>query len=63
MDLICRVKVAEGDIVILGTDGLFDNLFDSDITQVITTTLTEHKDAKDFANKLAQNIAKVASQV
>ena len=29
------VSVSEGDIVILGTDGLYDNLFDEDILQVV----------------------------
>jgi len=29
------VDVNPGDIVILGTDGLFDNLFDEDIVQLV----------------------------
>ncbi len=58
-----RVKVAEGDIVVLGTDGLFDNLFDEDIIQSIQSTLAEHKGANDIAHKMAQKIAQVASQV
>lgn len=57
------MKVSEGDIVILGTDGLFDNLFDEDIIQSIQSTLTEHKGAKDVAQKVAQSIAQTASQV
>ncbi|KAJ3075957.1 hypothetical protein HDU98_006268 [Podochytrium sp. JEL0797] len=31
-------KVKEGDLVILGSDGIFDNLFDSDILEIIRTT-------------------------
>jgi protein phosphatase PTC7 len=57
-----QVKVSEGDIVILGTDGLFDNLFDEDIIQSIQSTLAAHNGAKDVAQKLAQGIAQTASQ-
>ena len=30
-----NVKVKEGDILVLGTDGLFDNVFDEDIIQIV----------------------------
>ncbi|KAG8375127.1 hypothetical protein BUALT_Bualt10G0068000 [Buddleja alternifolia] len=32
---VCTVPVQAGDIVIVGTDGLFDNLFTSDITNLV----------------------------
>ncbi|KAI8912129.1 phosphatase 2C-like domain-containing protein [Entophlyctis helioformis] len=30
-----KIKVQEGDIVVLGTDGLFDNVFDEDIVDIV----------------------------
>lgn len=60
-----RVEVTEGDIVILGTDGVFDNLFDEEIVQSVQTTLTiqEQQNSEDLAQKIAQNIASEASKV
>lgn len=31
----CKLIVQEGDIVIIGTDGLFDNVFDEEIVQAV----------------------------
>jgi serine/threonine protein phosphatase PrpC len=60
-----RVEVTEGDIVILGTDGVFDNLFDEEIVQSVQTTLTiqEQQNSEDLAQKIAENIPSEASKV
>ncbi|KXS15311.1 protein serine/threonine phosphatase 2C [Gonapodya prolifera JEL478] len=31
----CDIDVQEGDIVVVGSDGLFDNLFDDDIVEIV----------------------------
>ncbi|KAI8613203.1 phosphatase 2C-like domain-containing protein [Chytriomyces sp. MP71] len=36
------VKVREGDLVILGSDGIFDNLFDEDILDIVNTHPHNH---------------------
>eukprot|EP00918_Siedleckia_nematoides_P023374 GHVU01050408.1.p1 GENE.GHVU01050408.1~~GHVU01050408.1.p1 ORF type:complete len:304 (+),score=67.14 GHVU01050408.1:565-1476(+) len=35
-----RVPVIEGDLIIIGTDGLFDNMYEDDICRVCTLTLS-----------------------
>lgn len=53
-----HVKVKEGDIVIVASDGLFDNLFDDEILD-ITVSLTEaargplHLDPQKLADMLS----------
>ncbi|KAI9088336.1 phosphatase 2C-like domain-containing protein [Phlyctochytrium arcticum] len=37
-----RVKVEEGDIVIVGSDGMFDNVFDEDIVEIVRS-VTQNK--------------------
>lgn len=37
------LKVREGDLVILGTDGLFDNLFDSEIIYLASLCLSPYE--------------------
>lgn len=32
-----NIKVTEGDIVIIGSDGLFDNVFDEDIVDIVAS--------------------------
>ena len=43
-------KVKEGDIVLLATDGLFDNLYISDILQIIDSFMTECYECKSFCS-------------
>jgi len=38
------MKVIPGDLVILATDGLFDNMFDEDIASEISPKLSELKE-------------------
>ncbi|KAK8928237.1 putative protein phosphatase 2C 1 [Platanthera zijinensis] len=51
--MLCSVKLLEGDTIIMGSDGLFDNVFDHEIVTIIS-------DSKDVAES-AKRIADVAS--
>lgn len=48
-----EVKVREGDIVIMGTDGLFDNLFRKDIERIVNQTLQRENGIEDLAEALS----------
>lgn len=50
-------QVQKGDILVLGTDGLFDNLYDDKIIQEVESLLTQ---SPFPASKIAQNIAYAA---
>ncbi|CAN1219253.1 Probable protein phosphatase 2C 1, partial [Linum perenne] len=51
-----NVEVMEGDTIVMGSDGLFDNVFDHEIV----STIAQHKNVNDTAKVLA-NLAKVHS--
>lgn len=40
------MKIEEGDIVILGSDGLFDNLYDDEILEEVQNCIDQQTDAK-----------------
>jgi serine/threonine protein phosphatase PrpC len=44
------VKIEEGDIVILGSDGLFDNLYDDEILEEVQNCIDQQTDAKEDEN-------------
>ncbi|XP_074591780.1 putative protein phosphatase 2C 26 [Curcuma longa] len=46
---VCRLELIEGDTVVMGSDGLFDNIFDHEII----STLSGFQDVSEAANKLA----------
>ncbi|KAL9320096.1 hypothetical protein ACSQ67_011935 [Phaseolus vulgaris] len=46
---VCNVKLMEGDIIVMGSDGLFDNVFDHEIVQ----TIVRYKDVAETAKSLA----------
>lgn len=48
-----EVVVEYGDVVILGTDGLFDNMFDAEIERVVQTGLREGGERNTLARTLA----------
>lgn len=52
---LCSISVMEGDLLILGTDGVFDNLFDYEICGIATLTLSP------FEAQLLQNEALATS--
>jgi len=55
------VPVTEGDIIIAGTNGLFDNLFDEEIITAAEEALHDAFDKdREFAAKLAELIVRKA---
>ncbi|XP_027933200.1 probable protein phosphatase 2C 26 isoform X2 [Vigna unguiculata] len=46
---VCNVQLMEGDTIVMGSDGLFDNVFDHEIVQ----TIVKHKDVAETAKSLA----------
>lgn len=44
------MKIEEGDIVILGSDGLFDNLYDDEILEEVQNCIDQQTDAKGDEN-------------
>jgi len=52
-DVRCIADVESGDVVVLGTDGLFDNLFDADIIKVVSSS-GQQAHPKDIAERLAR---------
>jgi protein phosphatase PTC7 len=55
-----EIPVEQGDLVILGTDGLFDNVFDADLLREITKHRTAHNSWKGLANHLANYANKIS---
>ena len=55
-----EVKVRVGDIVVLGSDGLFDNVFDEEIAAVATEAYGRASDEASGAGAAAQALVKVA---
>ncbi|KAL0922994.1 hypothetical protein M5K25_007034 [Dendrobium thyrsiflorum] len=47
--MVCSVKLLEGDTIVMGSDGFFDNVFDHEIVAIIS----QFKDAADDAKRLA----------
>ncbi|KAI7848188.1 phosphatase 2C-like domain-containing protein [Circinella umbellata] len=41
------IKIEEGDIIILATDGLFDNLFDDEILEEVQNCIKEYEQSED----------------
>ena len=41
-----QLRVREGDLLILGTDGLFDNLFEEEILQIVMSLTIDHPKTK-----------------
>ncbi|CAJ1960483.1 unnamed protein product [Sphenostylis stenocarpa] len=46
---VCNVELMEGDIIVMGSDGLFDNVFDHEIVP----TIVRYKDVAEAAKSLA----------
>ncbi|XP_078436122.1 protein phosphatase 2C family protein [Wolffia australiana] len=52
--VVCSVQLTAGDTVVMGSDGLFDNVFDQEIVSLVS----ESKDADDAAKALADLASK-----
>ncbi|XP_009764148.1 putative protein phosphatase 2C 55 [Nicotiana tabacum] len=50
---VFKIAVAPGDVVIAGTDGLFDNLYDTDITGVVVHAVESGLEPETTAQKIA----------
>jgi len=62
------IGVNEGDVVVMGTDGLFDNVFPNEIVNIVSKTLGNEKNTKQLVevatkSSLAELIAKEASKM
>lgn len=55
--VIENLKLKATDFVILGSDGLFDNIFDSEIINYIQ----QSNSVKDIAGSIAQHAKKIAN--
>lgn len=53
-----QLEIQEGDIVIMGSDGLFDNLFDGEILDIVNTQMTSREESRD--QNISQILAKTA---
>ncbi|XP_068642640.1 probable protein phosphatase 2C 26 [Aristolochia californica] len=47
--MVCCIELVEGDTIVMGSDGLFDNVFDHEIV----STISIYKDATEAAKALA----------
>ncbi|XP_050218745.1 probable protein phosphatase 2C 55 isoform X2 [Mercurialis annua] len=56
---VFKLNVAPGDVIVVGTDGLFDNLFNNEIIELVVDALRDGLSP----NKTAQRIAASAQQV
>jgi hypothetical protein len=56
------VKIQEGDIVVLGSDGLFDNVFDEEIVDIVDS-LTKAKPEDSDPQLIADALLKRAREV
>lgn len=50
---VLTVPVAPGDVIVAGTDGLFDNLFNSEITDIIVQAVRAGLEPQGAAEKIA----------
>ncbi|XP_048439199.1 probable protein phosphatase 2C 71 [Pyrus x bretschneideri] len=48
-----RIDLDEGDVVVAATDGLFDNLYEQDITSIVLKSLQTRLELQDIAELLA----------
>ncbi|XP_047321351.1 probable protein phosphatase 2C 1 [Impatiens glandulifera] len=48
---VCSVQLKEGDIIVMGSDGVFDNVFDTEIAAIVTTGGDIAKALAELAHK------------
>lgn len=51
-----KVAVKAGDVLIAGTDGLFDNVFEDEVARLVHSGLDSHSEPQELASVLA-NVA------
>ncbi|BBN18618.1 protein phosphatase PTC7 [Marchantia polymorpha subsp. ruderalis] len=58
---VYRVPVEKGDVIILGSDGLFDNLFENQIVEIVDKLLQLKSEPETVAKELANIAHKVGA--
>jgi len=53
-----QLDLREGDVVVMGSDGLFDNLFDGEILDIVNTQMSCSEESRD--NNVSEILAKTA---
>ena len=48
-----NLPVAAGDVIVLGTDGLFDNVFDPEVAALVAASLQAGMDPQAAAQRIA----------
>lgn len=52
---VCNVELIEGDTIVMGSDGLFDNVFDHEILQ----TISRYKDVAEAGSLLHRLVSEI----
>eukprot|EP00341_Mesodinium_pulex_P005584 CAMPEP_0116898790 /NCGR_PEP_ID=MMETSP0467-20121206/7462_1 /TAXON_ID=283647 /ORGANISM="Mesodinium pulex, Strain SPMC105" /LENGTH=76 /DNA_ID=CAMNT_0004571169 /DNA_START=498 /DNA_END=728 /DNA_ORIENTATION=+ len=47
-------ELKKGDILIFGSDGLFDNLYNQDVERISQSATADNKDLREFGQSLLQ---------
>lgn len=53
---VVKVAAKAGDVIVAGTDGLFDNVFEDELTRLVYSGLASHSEPQELASVLA-NVA------
>lgn len=52
---VTKTRVAAGDVLVMASDGFFDNVWDEDMAEIVARSV--HGDAEGLARELAQHAA------
>ncbi len=59
---IYQLRVREGDLLLVATDGVFDNLFQDEIVNIVRTVTKAHGKSRQSALILSKLVAEAAQQ-
>ncbi|XP_031475862.1 uncharacterized protein LOC116247728 isoform X2 [Nymphaea colorata] len=54
-----EIVLDQGDVIVMATDGLFDNLYDEEIATIVSNSLRANLGAKDIADVLAEKAQEI----
>jgi len=54
MNQVFTIDVQSGDVIVAGTDGVYDNLYNEEITGVVVSSVRAGLDPKGTAQKIAE---------
>ena len=57
---IYSFELQEGDVIVMGSDGLFDNVWDDDLTRIVNSFVGEHPTDEETAQIVSKRIADIA---